>query len=461
MATILYDFDPNGLVSTGGAPVPALVDSIGGVVSLLQATVGSQPTFSTTGQQINGRNTLVSDGARWMATGVFTNVFPATISFVYNGPVETGGFQPTVAWQAGPIYGDNWGLYVHDGANPLGHRVQAGTHIMVVVANGASSELWVDGQLSYIGALDLTSLTNLGFFTNDPASFAFGTQGQFARMRVFSGAMSDVEVKAETMTLAVTYGTTASIDTATTVNFSVATGTLPISGRNFLVHIPAGYSGSPTPLAVFCHGSGGNCNDIWRVTSNGVNHDAFLVNGCLVAALDLSTTFTPTTLQSDLDAITEFLAYLKSTYAVSKTIMSGQSRGSTPSLLTAANSTRSQVSGWLGLSPALADSWYGTSTAPLSLLHRAGSDFQGLFMRYMASIDDTTAVTASNSTPMAAITQGFALENIIQVTTGVHGDILNYSYPDEKAFVARILAPSSSRMLYASIGRQGIRAQIL
>lgn len=225
------------------------------------------------------------------------------------------------------------------------------------------------------------------------------------------------------------------------------------SGVDILILLPDSYTGDPTPLVFYNHGASGDREALFTTYLVDVA-ETLLENGFIVAGISAGSQNWGN--DSALSAYISAHSYLTSTYNIDQTVLVGQSMGGLSSLLTLANKSIPNISGWLGIYPVcdlenmyyttfyggLIDGAYGTgSYASIPAGHNPMTKTSSLFdvpMRFYASAGDTAVAKTPNSDSMATKVAAYAPEYEVVVCSGNHGDPSHFQPDDVLDFMQRV-----------------------
>lgn len=127
-----------------GAAVDTWPDEAG-TANLVQATAANKPTYRAAHAPLGSRPALDADGGDWMAVTVPRILQPYTVVAVAEGVTQgklVMGLDGDASWtfyNSGGVFQANLGAFIS------GPTQDSGDHLFVLVANGASSQLIVDG----------------------------------------------------------------------------------------------------------------------------------------------------------------------------------------------------------------------------------------------------------------------------------------------------------------------------
>lgn len=230
------------------------------------------------------------------------------------------------------------------------------------------------------------------------------------------------------------------------------------NSQSFHVALPIGYDArKPVPTLLYCHPRGGTEMSVLTESQMYNVYTNLLANGIAVVSHNQHGNGWGN--QQSLDDMAISYRYIRDHYNLGPVVLAGASMGGVASLNIAQQRVIPGVVGWIGWYPICSliqgytiagfsadiNTAYGItqqSQIPSAYdpLQQFGYAFRGIPMRFYASSGDTTAVEASNSTPMAALVLPYTTEAVVVQCTGGHGDVSHYQPSDVLAFVQRVTA---------------------
>ena len=478
--TPTLDYNANTLGLGPGAAVTSWPDAIGtlpgGPYPLTTGAAGA--TYSTAAQQINGLGAVCFNGAAYLHTGNFSaggiaqpftifmvvNLISTNASDLLDGGVTLGIGSSTAEWA---MYANGVALY--------GHRVQTGVHLLEMCFNGTGSTLLVDGQEGSFGTLQGTALTAIT--VGAAAGGAVPSTVNVARLQVYSGVYASTDRATIRTSLMATYGITAVTDGS--VVHTTVTGTEPISGEPYTILLPKAYTpGQLSPICLYYVGGSQLNTTITGDIGTVIDVDAFLANGCIVAAIGDANFWKNDANSTMMATHLDFWNFLIANYSIdtTKVFHWGVSRGGLASLLASSgfnptvpalavltiDGVCSLYQWWLGI-PSEVNVAYGQASgnSNYALLNATSHDPQtlpsskylGLRFRMYDSSQDVTVDMNLNTKLMVPILTPAAVEFTEVTLLAPHTDISHYDYAGVSAFVQRAVAASIPALpaLYAPL----------
>lgn len=222
---------------------------------------------------------------------------------------------------------------------------------------------------------------------------------------------------------------------------------------------PAAYdSRKPCPVVIYCHGSSDDDEDILpatRPTAIGPVGKALVDSGFIVASSDFGGPTNWGNLESTATML-ELYRHLRDAYPLGPIGIIGHSMGGLVSLTTIANRAVPGIAAWYGIEPvcSLAAAYQGGYTAPIKAAHgiasdgsdyatktagrdpmlRAGWEFRGLPMKFVASPSDTAVPKALHTDLLAAKVEPYAASVAVTTASGPHVDPSHFNPADAVAF---------------------------
>lgn len=203
--------DPLWTPPADGAAVSSMRNESGGG-SLAQATGSLQPIYRAAVAAYDNRPAVEFVAAGdWLGISSFPSTVAQPFLFVVVGNTSgaTGSGERLISWNAGggSGVGDNasnaW--TVSSGTSRTAGTSDASPHVVTVLVNGASSQMWIDG-VSIIGPISFGSNTWTQFYLGRAGDNSSRLSGHVAFAAGYSLSTRDSGVQALEAALATYYG---------------------------------------------------------------------------------------------------------------------------------------------------------------------------------------------------------------------------------------------------------------
>ena len=230
-----------------------------------------------------------------------------------------------------------------------------------------------------------------------------------------------------------------------------------VSAQSSTVLVPSTYNASNgAPLVIYHHGVGEGGDAITAdalklATVQELTIAGYIVAGSAAYGENLGNS-------NSLTAYVDLYTYVTETYNVTRTVAWSQSMGGMSGLLSISDGSIPYV-GWLGTYPVCDLRWmydngysteiktaygiasdgsdYATETSGHDPLLLLGTEFDDLRMRFYASASDSVVSKEHNSDEMAVLVTDHAVEHVVVVCTGNHGDTSHFQSEDYISFFDR------------------------
>ena len=236
--------------------------------------------------------------------------------------------------------------------------------------------------------------------------------------------------------------------------------------QNIRISLPTNYdSRKPTPLVLYSHANNGTEMDPLLLPPDGPYEltATLVANGYAVASSTQHGNNWGS--QVAVDDLYALYKYFRDRYSLGPVVILAQSMGGAAALTAIRQRRIPGIRGFCGIFPVcnLASMYaagnyatairtahsiagdgsdYAAKTAGLDPALGNGPDFRGIPMRFYHSSGDTLVNKADNSDVIAALVAPYAPEATVVVTTGDHGDTINFQGTDVLAFFNRCIAAS-------------------